>query len=65
MGEKKYLIAGSIAMGVMVLCIVFLLVQMSILKKQASNGQQQQEITEVEDDETDRKSTRLNSSHIL
>lgn len=52
MGEKKYLIAGSIAMGVMVLCIVFLLVQMSILKKQASNGQQQQEITEVEDDET-------------
>ena len=52
MGEKKYLIAGGIAMGVMVLCIVFLLVQMSILKKQASNGQEQQEITEAEDDET-------------
>ena len=52
MGEKKYLIIGGIATGVMFLCILFLLVRMSIMERRTFSDQQQQEVTKTKGDET-------------
>lgn len=47
MDEKKYLIIGGIATGVMFLCILFLLVRMSIMERRTFSDQQQQEVTKT------------------
>ena len=52
MDEKKYLIIGGIATGVMFLCILFLLVRMSIMERRTFSDQQQQEVTKTKGDET-------------